>query len=362
MEVTTIPKKEKKSIEVVNGNPVEISGSFDLGAAFSKWKKTARKYKTSDISPKPPQGEGGTKNPKQKVIPKDLLGQVTNHVTSAVARANSPNKGSTGIYTVINTIEKKIVNKQIFTELDRDVIEKFIEALEGFLDSKSLNPQNTVFKRPAKFRVVKGKLRVPSKEKTEIFGHYLDDYFKARYPKVKLPAGYEKWSSPSPNTAEPPLYQAIYGGEMFPEGGLLEVLKDGLEKMKAPATPTLRKVSSDALAQIPQVKSWVIKNAKRFFKNGKYNLTGFRNELNSQNFTGSENAQFKRLITAAITGQKLSSVKGNNVLSHPIPKFRVELLTNGAMANLIKNSYIRSPRAKAPDTKKEEVKKWFVVL
>lgn len=362
MEVTTITKKEKKSIEVVNGNPIEIAGSFDLGAAFSKWKETARKYKTSDISPKPPQGEGGTKNPKQKVIPKDLLGQVTNHVTSSVARANSPNKGSTGIYTVLNKIEKEIVNKQIFTELDRDVIEGFINLLESFLTHETLNPQNIVFKRPVKFRVVKGKLQIPSKEKTEIFGHYLDDYFKARYPKVKLPTGYERWSSKERNTAEPPLYQAIYGGEMFPEGGLLEVLKDGLEKMKAPATPTLRKVSSDSLAQIPQIKSWVTKNAKRFYKDGKYNLTGFRNELNSQNFTGSENAQFKRLITAAITGQKLSSVKGKNVLSHPIPKFRVELLTNGAMANLIKNAYIRSPRAKAPNTKKDEVKKWFVIL
>jgi len=37
-------------------------------------------------------------------------------------------------------------------------------------------------------------------------------------------------------------------------------------------------------------------------------------------------------------------------------------MTNNAMANLIKNSYIRSPRAKAPDTKKDEVKKWFVIL
>src|SRR6056300_655967 len=220
MGVKTIPKKEKKSIEVVNGNPVEIGGSFDLGAAFAKWKETARKYKTSDISPKPPQGEGGTKNPKQKVIPKDLLGQVSNHVTSSVARANSPNKGSTGIYTVLNEIEKEIVNKQIFTELDKKIVEKFITLLEDFLDDDTLNPQNIKFKRPKKFRMVKGKLRIPTKEKETIYGHYLDDYFKARYPKVKLMAGYEKWSSTEPNTAEPPLYQAIYGGDMFPKGGL----------------------------------------------------------------------------------------------------------------------------------------------
>jgi len=358
-----VARREKKSIEVINGNPVEMAGFFDFAEAFSEWKRNCRKYKTSQISPKPPQGEGGVKNPKTKSIPVDLLEQVRNHVSGAVARANSPNKGSTGIYTALNEIEGKIVEKKIFTELDKEVLEKFITLLNSFLTHPSLNPQNIVFKRPDKYRMVKNKLKVLGNEKTEIYGHYIDDYFLKRYPKFKPPAGYESWSSKQKNTATPPLYQAIYGGDMFSNGGLIEILEEGLEKIKTPINPTIRNVSSDTLAQVPQVKSWVIKNSKKFYKGGKYQISAFRNALNSQVFSGSENNTFKRLITAAITGQKLSSIK-RNVLAHPIPEFRIDLRTDNAMRNLIKNSYIRSPRAKAPDKKEktEEVKKWFEMV
>ena len=356
-------KREKKSIEVINGNPVEMSGSFDFEQAFNDWQAKCRSYKTSQISPKPPQDEnGGTKNPKSKFVPKDLLGQVRNHVSASVARPDSPNKGDSGLYKALEEIDSKLKTIKVFTQAEKQILEKFKNGLESFLTHPTLNPQNIVFKRPKRYRKVDGELRVPSKAKIKIYGHYIDDYFIKRYPKLKVPAGSENWSSTTRNKATPPLYQAIYGGDMFPKGGLIEVIESAIEQIEKPIEPVLTKINSDLLAQLPQVRSWVIKNAKRFYKDGKYNLSAFRNELNSQNYQGVDSLLFRRLMTANLTGKKLSSINAKNVLAHPVPKFRIDMKTNKSMQNLIRNSYIRSPRAKAPAPKKEEVKKWFEMV
>ena len=142
-------KREKKSIEVINGNPVEMSGSFDFEQAFNDWQAKCRSYKTSQISPKPPQDEnGGTKNPKSKFVPKDLLGQVRNHVSASVARPDSPNKGDSGLYKALEEIDSKLKTIKIFTQAEKQILEKFKNALESFLTHPTLNPQNIVFKRP----------------------------------------------------------------------------------------------------------------------------------------------------------------------------------------------------------------------
>ena len=356
-------RREKKSIEVINGNPVEMAGSFDFEQAFNDWQTKCRSYKTSQISPKPPQdADGGTKNPKSKFVPKDLLGQVRNHVSASVARPDSPNKGDSGLYKALEEIDSELKTIKVFTQAEKQILEKFKNALESFLTHPTLNPQNIVFKRPKRYRMVDGELKITNKKKEKIFGHYIDDYFVKRYPKMKPPKGYEKWSSKFPDTAQPPLYQAIFGGDMFPKGGLIEVIESAIEQIEKPIEPVLTKINSDLLAQLPKVRSWVIKNAKRFYKDGKYNLSAFRNELNSQNFQGADTLLFRRLMTANLTGKKLSSINAKNVLAHPVPKFRIDMKTNKAMQNLIKNSYIRSPRAKAPAPKKEEIKKWFEVL
>ena len=356
-------RREKKSIEVINGNPVEMAGSFDFEQAFNDWQTKCRSYKTSQISPKPPQdADGGTKNPKSKFVPKDLLGQVRNHVSASVARPDSPNKGDKGIYKYLEDIDTTLKTVKIFNQAEKHFLEKFRDALKSLLSHPSLNPQNIVFKRPKRYRMVDGKLKITNKEKEKIFGHYIDDYFINRYPKMKPPKGYEKWSSKSPDKATPPLYQAIYGGVMFPKGGLIEVIESAIEQIEKPIEPVLTKINSDLLAQLPQVRSWVIKNAKRFYKDGKYNLSAFRSELNSQTYQGADSLLFRRLMTANLTGEKLSSINAKNVLAHPVPKFRIDMKTNKAMQNLIKNSYIRSPRAKAPAPKKEEVKKWFEMV
>lgn len=347
-------KKTKKAIEIENGNPIQITGSFDFEAAFNNWKDRCESYSTSAISPKPPEA----KNPKKKFVPKDLYQQVRNHVTASVARPDSPNDGNSGIYKTLKEIDEEISKKSIFTVLDKKILENFADVLEAFLNHPSLNPQNIVFMRPTKWRGTGEKLFIVNPDKKKIFGHYLDKYFVAKYPKLNKPSGWQSWSSEQENTATPPLYQAIYGGKMF-DKGLLEIIREALRQIENPIVPTLRKVKSDALAQIPSVKSWVIKNSKKFYKNNKYDISGFRSALNSQSFVGKETLLFKRLITAAITGKKLSSINANNVYASPISEFRIELLSNSAMANLIKNSYVRSPRAKNPASVKLE-KSWLV--
>lgn len=348
-------EEKTKGIEVINGNPVEYASGFDFGKAYDDWKSACQSIGKDLISPKPK----GAKNPKTKAVPANLYLQVKGHATASNVRAESPNKGDTGIYRTLNAIEGAIKDKRIFTKVDQNVLIEFKDELESHLSSDSLNPQNIKFKRPKNWRKRGDQIKIIGSEKQTIYGHYIDEYFVAKYPEFDPPEGWKAWSSTSEDTAKPPLYQAIYEGTMV-SPTLMEVLEIGIKATQIPIKPILRKTSSDILAQVPAIKSWVIKNAKRFFKDGKYNLSAFRGELNNQDFKGSENAKLKRLLTAAITGRKLSSIKTNQVLSHPIETYSVELRTNSAMANLIKNSFQRSVRAKDPA--RQEIKKWFMML
>ena len=132
----SVARREKKSIEVINGNPVEMAGSFDFEQAFNDWQTKCRSYKTSQISPKPPQDEnGGTKNPKSKFVPKDLLGQVRNHVSASVARPDSPNKGDSGLYKALEEIDSKLKTIKVFTQAEKQILEKFKKCLRKFLNS-----------------------------------------------------------------------------------------------------------------------------------------------------------------------------------------------------------------------------------
>jgi len=153
-----------------------------------------------------------------------LLYAVENHVTSP--RRGSPNDGNSGAHTMLRRIRKMLVDRAngIFFEEDAETLEAIVNDLEGLKDDASLNPQNIVFSIPKKYNRQTGAY-ARGVEMENVYGHYLSTFYAKKHGTADRQK--DGWVSDKENTATPPIYQALYGGNLVPVG-LVDVLNKAI--------------------------------------------------------------------------------------------------------------------------------------
>ena len=214
-------KTKKSTIQLSNGTTVELSGEYDFKTSYTKWKGVCEGISSAEIL-----SVGKEGRPK----PVNLYLQLDEHVTDNWVRPNSTNKGKQqGAFKLLAAINESMTTKKLYTGKDLKEVQKFIRSILRFEKDNSYNPQNIYFTRPTAFRGAGKELEITDDEEMEIYGHYADDYFVAKYPdKEQAPP---EWYSKERNTAEPPLFQALFGGTLVTEG-LLDVLLEAEAQIK----------------------------------------------------------------------------------------------------------------------------------
>ena len=214
-------KTKKSTIQLSNGTTVELSGEYDFKTSYTKWKGVCEGISSAKIL-----SEGKKGRPK----PANLYLQLDEHVTDNWVRPNSSNKGKQkGAFKLLAAINESMTTKKLYTGKDLKEIQKFIRSILRFKKDNSYNPQNIYFTRPTAFRGAGKELEIVDDKPIEIYGHYADDYFVAKYPdKKQAPTS---WYNKAKNTAKPPLFQALFGGTLVTEG-LLDVLLEAEAQIK----------------------------------------------------------------------------------------------------------------------------------
>lgn len=329
-------KKTKKSPSGDGyGNTIE-SEPLTFRKAYLEWEN-----KCKGISAKEIQSEGrkGVRS-----VPPNLFEQIQEHVTAAFRRPESSNDGTKGAYVLIDDIIKALKDDKLFLENERDNLEKFQKDMGVFLKANSkLNPSNIEFNRPETYDVVDGKVVNESEDTVTIYGHYVDDYFVAKYPKKKYKVN-TKWFSRSKNTSNPPYKQALFGdGDLLGKGeGLLDVIELALKELdeKAIELYTIGIKRASALARLPSVQSWVRRNItkKQFYppNSGKINLRKIGEALLTQEFPIKNDIE-QRIVTMAATNKDIE-------FAQKIERFKVGRISNQVMATLIREVISRGKK------------------
>ena len=214
-------KTKKSTITLSNGTQVELNGQYDFKKSYTDWMTTCKGISSADILSVGKEGE-----PK----PANLYLQLDEHVTDNWVRPNSTNKGKQqGAFKLLAAINESMTTKKLYTGRDLKEIQKFIRRVLVFKKNNSYNPQNIYFTRPTKFTGSGKDLEIIDDKPMEIYGHYADDYFKAKYPdKKQAPSS---WYNKAKNTSKPPLFQALFGGTLVTTG-LLDVLVEAEAQIK----------------------------------------------------------------------------------------------------------------------------------
>lgn len=213
-----MPKKVTKKTQKVGDAILEDSGvPISFYNDYVEWKRTVRSLKGGAIG----------------VLRGSLWTALTNHVKPPpIARPKSPNKGQTGAYIELDKIDALILKRRdgIYFEEDAELLETAINDIEDLKDHPSLNPQNIMFNRPARFNKKTGAYPKGTK-KVKIYGHYLDEYFKAKHKnKLNGRTSDPSWYNSKKDTATPPIYQALFGGDLVTVG-LLEIMEKAVEEI-----------------------------------------------------------------------------------------------------------------------------------
>lgn len=262
MEVRKMTKTKKSMITLSNGTKVELSGNYDFKASYLAWKDRCEKISNEKIL------SVGKKTPK----PANLYLQLEEHVTDNFVRPNSPNKGKNrGAFKLLKSINDSMTKKGIYTDKDLLEIKGYIRRVRFFGKDNTYNPQNITFTRPKAFTGKGDDLEITDSEQVTIYGHYADDYFKAKYGGEKAP---NSWYNSSKNTSKPPLYQALFGGGNLinKNKGLLSVLLEAeaqLQNMKITHL-SFQPYRIGRLAKIPSLRKFVLGllRNKDYFRNG----------------------------------------------------------------------------------------------
>lgn len=305
--------KTKKASVVHFDTVIEYEGEYSFPKQYEEWKTKCKSHSSADIM-----SQGRMKDGKrERRNPKDLYDQLEEHVTAAFRRPNSPNKGNTGTYKLLQSIDKFFTKtfKGVLLEAHRPILGNFKRKLKIFNKAKgTLNPRNITFTRPARFETEgKNKGKAIGDKTIIIYGHYADDYYKAKYENK---VGYQgeappKWYSKTTNTANPPLAQALFGnGELVPVG-LVQVINTAIQELDKGyhiiIKPKGGKVSG--LAPITAIRKHVfklLKNKEMFRKGGRPNLramadsfTGVRFQVGQKATGGKRMADPKKIIAFA---------------------------------------------------------------
>ena len=208
------------------------------------------------------------------------------------------------------------MGKKLFFDKDIEVLEEYATTLEGFLESENLNPQNVYFTRPTKWEPNSKGTRIIVTDDTEVayYGHYIDSagYFKAtQEAKNKRKKGSGKktegfkdsWSSEKKNTAEPPLYLALYGKD-----GLLPLIQNAIKELKNQAhVVTINRLrQANKLARIPEIRKVVsgLLRRKALFTGGDFNTNLAASQLKTMPINLNEQSADK--LSTILYGAKLA--------------------------------------------------------
>jgi hypothetical protein len=184
--------KKKSRIKITDGLEIALENT-NFSKPFVQWRNKCSGLSGNAI---------GTDEDKG-----NLYVQISRHVDTTVRRPNSKNSGNTGAYKLLERIAD-ILKEPKQTEEELGLLNDFVDDLEAMLESKTLNPQNTLFREYESYSGT-GENFQPEGEKIEIYGHY-------RTPQFKAKSGGDftvesSWYNKKKNTAKPPYYQALFG-------------------------------------------------------------------------------------------------------------------------------------------------------
>ena len=295
-------KKTKKASKQFFDNVIEYEGEFDFPKLYQEWKSECQKHDSKAIM-----SVGRMKDGKRdRTNPKDLYDQLEEHVTAAYRRPNSPNKGNTGTYRLLQQIDKFFTKtyKGVLLEAHRPILLNFKRKLSQFNQSEStLNPRNITFTRPAKFETSgKNKGKAIGTKTIVIYGHYADEYYKAKYEDTK---GYQgkaprQWYSKNTNTANPPLAQALFGGGNLVKVGLIQVVNTAIQELDKGYHMVI-KVKGGRVQDLSAIKSLrkhvfkLLRDKSMFRKGGRPNLSAMASSLMGVRFQIGERATGQRM-------------------------------------------------------------------
>ena len=329
----------KKSVKQLMDATVQYQEEYEFKKFYDTWLKTCE-----DISSEQIMSSGRTKDGKKaRPTPKDLYGQLEEHVTAAYRRPNSKNKGDDGTYKLLEAI-RKFMNEEykgILLEVHRETLAEFSDKLEKFEGNSSYNPKRIVFTRPARWQKRGNKRgQAIGKETVKVYGHYADEFYEAKY---KGKEGYQgkapdSWySTDIDGPQNPPLAQALFGGGELVKIGLITIIDRAIEELdnEIDNISIVAKRPSE-LRRIPSVRKHVfslLKNKSMFRKGGRPNLGKM-----AQSFVGMRFALMKGRAKSAASPKKIIAFVGK--IPEPSGEVNTFSLTNKfketAMASLIR--------------------------
>jgi hypothetical protein len=297
-------KKTKKASKQFFDNVIEYEGDFDFPKLYEDWKASCKKHDSKAIM-----SMGRMKDGKrERTNPKDLYDQLEEHVTAAYRRPNSPNKGNTGTYKLLQQIDKFFTKtyKGVLLEAHRPILLNFKRKLSKFNQAGStLNPRNITFTRPARFETRgKNKGKAIGDKTIVIYGHYADEYYKAKY---EGKAGYQgvapdSWIKTVKNKANPPLAQALFGGGELVSVGLIQVVNTAIQELDKGYHMVI-KVKGGRVQDLSTITSLrkhvfkLLRDKSMFRKGGRPNLSAMASSLMGVRFQIGERATGdKRLV------------------------------------------------------------------
>jgi hypothetical protein len=162
-----------------------------------------------------------------------LYDHVIAHVDSSINLLQRPGQGEkVGAMDTINKVMELTKENKAFKEKELRLVDNLIEDLEAVEGSPKTNPQNIPFNVPEEWT------ETELEKKKEVFGHYrTPNYVKFRRDvrnKDEQDAVDSGWYSDSPDTAEPPFWQALFnrGGSGLVGEGILPILERFKEEME----------------------------------------------------------------------------------------------------------------------------------
>lgn len=290
-------KKTKKASKQFFNTVIEYEGDFDFPKLYEDWKASCKKHDSKAIM-----SMGRMKDGKrERTNPKNLYEQLEEHVTAAFRRPNSPNKGNTGTYKLLEQIDKFFTKTfdGVLLAAHRPILQNFKRKLSRFNQAGStLNPRNITFTRPARFETRgKNKGKAIGDKTIVIYGHYADEYYKAKY---EGKAGYQgvapdSWIKTVKNKANPPLAQALFGGGELVSVGLIQVVNTAIQELDKDyhmiIKPKGGRVGNlNAITSLRKQVFKLLRDKSMFRKNGKPRLDAMANTFTGKRFDIGEKA------------------------------------------------------------------------
>ena len=285
-------KKEKGADEFkvnIPGGEITVTRTArikQLKEDFKNWETTCSNLSMDDIGIV---AEKGRKN---------LLEFVLSHVEQSVQRPKQEPKD--GAMDILKDVSEVIKKDDIYTNVELQSVQDFIELLEEVKENSRTNPKNIIFTE-----------QISRTRKRPVRGHYRTPWYEKKTGKKAVDSDWFDYNvsfdrNDNSSTAEPPLWQALFNGQpdliekatiTGLEKGLLTILMEFEEEMKnQPVSdiPVIGKEGREAVLQIQGVtqgmqailtKQESYHSMSEPFKRLWLNVTNVRKQLNVMEFS-----------------------------------------------------------------------------